>query len=91
MSCKNSADISFNPKNSFEENEAKLHFMKSKSQNVRFFKPIPHFDCESSNEIGECRFENVDSCPTKKANFFNDVNDSFNKEKKFNSYLFQDK
>ena len=91
MTSKNDADISFNPKNKFEENEAKIRFMNFKSQDVVFFNSLPHFDCDSPTH--EKKNENVDSCPTKKFNFFNDidVNDCFNRRNNFNSYLFKDK
>ena len=91
MTSKNDADISFNPKNKFEENEAKIRFMNFKSQDVVFFNSLPHFDCDSPTN--EKNNENVDSCPTKKFNFFNDidVNDCFNRRNNFNSYLFKDK
>ena len=85
------ADIAFNPKRKFQENEAKVKFMNFKSQNVVFFNSLPHFDCDSpTNEKGK-KPENIDSCPTKNFNFFNDVNDCFNRPKNFNSYLFSDK
>ena len=91
MTSKNDADISFNPRNKFEENEAKIRFMNFKSQDVAFFNSLPHFDCDSPTN--EKNNENVDSCPTKKSNFFNDidVNDCFNRRNNFNSYLFKDK
>ena len=91
MTSKNDADISFNPKNKFEENEAKIRFMNFKSQDVVFFNSLPHFDCDSPTN--EQKNDNVDSCPTKKFNFFNDidVNDCFNRRNNFNSYLFKDK
>ena len=64
------ADIAFNPKRKFQENEAKVKFMNFKSQNVVFFNSLPHFDCDSpTNEKGK-KPENIDSCPTKKFNFF---------------------
>ena len=91
MTSKNDADISFNPKNKFEENEAKIRFMNFKSQDVVFFNSLPHFDCDyPTNEKGK-KPENIDSCPTKKFNFFNDENDFFNRRKNFSSYLFSDK
>ena len=80
------ADASLNPKCKLEGNEAKIKFMNFKSQDVVFFKSVPHFDCDSPTKAKE----NIDSCPTKKLNFFNDVNDSFNRRKNFNSYLFKD-
>ena len=85
MTSKNAADVSLNPKCKFQENEAKLNFMKFKSQDVVFFNSVPHFDCDSPTKTKE----NVDSLPTKKLNFFNDVNDSFNRRQNFSSYLFK--
>ena len=77
MTSKNTAEVSFNPKFTLIENEAKINFMKFKSQNVDFFNSVPHFDCDATKEReNEC--ENIDSCPTKKLNFFNDVSNSFN-------------
>ena len=86
MTSKNAADASFNPKCKFQENEAKMNFMKFKSQDVVFFNSLPHFDCDSPAKTKE----NVDSLPTKTHNFFNDVNDSLNRRQNFNSYLFKD-
>ena len=85
MTSKNAADASFNPKCKFQENEAKMNFMKFKSQDVVFFNSVPHFDFDSPTKTKE----NVDSLPTKKLNFFNDVNDSFNRRQNFSSYLFK--
>ena len=85
MTSKNVPDASFNPKCKFQENEAKMNFMKFKSQDVVFFNSVPHFDCDSPTKTKE----NVDSLPTKKLNFFNDVNDSFKRRQNFSSYLFK--
>ena len=85
MTSKNAADSSLNPKCKFQENEAKLDFMKFKSQDVVFFNSVPHFDCDSPTKTKE----NVDSLPTKKLNFFNGVNDSFKRRQNFSSYLFK--
>ena len=90
MSSKNCADIPINARNISEEKEAKVKFMNFKSQNVLFFNgenTLPSFDDDVSHED---RFDIIGNCPTKRINFFKDV-DSFNQEKNFNSYLFQNK
>ena len=89
MSCKNAVNPAFNKTSDFRDNEAKIKFMKFKNQDVHFFKSLPHFDCDSPQKENE--YDNADSCPTKKFNFFKNAKDSLNQRKNFNSYLFQNK
>ena len=79
MNSKRPADnLSLKYKKDFKENEAKVKFMNFKSQDVFFFNSFPHFDCDSPRKIKENGFDNIDSCPTKRLNFFTCEKDSFN-------------
>ena len=91
MSSNNNADLYFNNKINFSENEAKVNHMNFKSQDVCFFNSVLHFNCDSPTKIEENKSHVFDGVPTKKLDFFKDVEDSFNRRKNFNSYLFQDK
>ena len=91
MSCKNAVNPTFNKTSDFRDNEAKIKFMKFKNQDVHFFKPLPHFDCDSPLKEKENKYDNADRCPTKRLNFFMNAKNSFNQRKNFNSYLFQNK
>ena len=92
MKSKRATDNSlFNNKKGLKENEAKVKFMNFKNQDVLFFNSLPHFDCDSPRNIKKDGFDSIDSCPTKRLNFFNCVKDSFNQCKNFNSYLFKNK
>ena len=92
----NPADISFKTKNNKNkpsfENEVKIKFMNKKNQNVIFTRgedSLPQFTNFPEGQNEENPLLKLDSCPTKKLNFFNEFNGTSNDANNFNSYLFQ--
>ena len=78
-------------KNKELDNEVKIKFMNAKSKNINFTNggeflpfPLPEKDNEE-NILGE-----LDTCPSKTCNFFNEFNES-NQANHFNSFLFLQK